>query len=83
MVAKYNQHMKIARYLDEHPEGITPMDAFSKLRITKLSTRIGEMIRDGYKVEKRMEYRFEPSAGGIINYMRYIKVVQNDAEQNS
>ena len=79
MVTKYNQHMKIARYLDEHPEGIKPMDAFTKIRITKLATRIGEMIKDGYKVEKRMEYKIDPSAGGVINYMRYIKVVEKDA----
>lgn len=79
MVTKYTQHAKIANYLDNHPEGITPMDAFSKLHITKLSTRIGEMIKGGYKVEKRMEYKLDPDAGGIINYMRYIKVVEKDA----
>lgn len=34
---------------------ITPMEAFSHLGITKLATRIGEMIRNGVKIIKTRE----------------------------
>lgn len=47
-----NQYELIDKYLEEHPVGITPMEAFINLGITKLSTRVGEMIRRGYKIEK-------------------------------
>lgn len=64
---------KIRAYLDTHPEGITPMEAFTELRITKLATRISEMIRDGYKVCKVMEQKINDN-GDIVRYMRYFKV---------
>lgn len=34
---------------------ITPMEAFNHLGITKLATRIGEMIRNGVKIIKTRE----------------------------
>lgn len=34
--------------------GITPMDAFRDLGITKLSTRIGEMKKQGVQIESKM-----------------------------
>lgn len=37
------QHERILRFLDENGS-ITPMEAFSELGITKLSTRIGEKV---------------------------------------
>ena len=72
MVTKYNQHMKISDYLDHHPEGITPYEAFVHLKITKLSTRIGEMERSGYPVRKLMEFKVRED-GTIERYMRYWK----------
>lgn len=33
---------------------ITPMEAFTELGITKLATRIGEMIRAGYAIKKEV-----------------------------
>lgn len=42
-----NQYELIFGYLEEH-ESITVMEACLYLGVTKLSTRIGEMIRNGY-----------------------------------
>lgn len=67
-----NQHAKIWRYIDSRPSGITPMDAFIDLNITKLATRIGEMIRLGYKIEKIPESRVN-ALGETVRYMRYRK----------
>ena len=67
-----NQHRRIWRYIDVHEEGITPMEAFSELFITKLSTRVGEMIRLGYPIEKVPESRVN-SLGETVHYMRYRK----------
>lgn len=65
------QHERILQYLDEFGS-ITPMEAFSYLGITKLSTRIGEMIRNGVKIEKTMEVR-KNRFGEKVSYMRYTK----------
>ena len=69
-----NQYTQIKDYLDQHPEGITPMDAWNHLYITKLSTRIGEMIRMGYKIEKFPESRVNEQ-GQTKRYTRYKKAV--------
>lgn len=45
------QHERIIDYMRVYG-GITPMEAFTCLGITKLSTRIGELIRDGVAIEK-------------------------------
>ena len=72
---KLTQQKKIMDYLDKHPEGITPYEAFVHLRITKLSTRIGEIIREGsYPIRKCMEYRIKDD-GTTEHYMRYWKAV--------
>lgn len=42
-----SQHDLIITYLKHH-KGITPMEAFHSLGITKLATRISEMKRQGY-----------------------------------
>ena len=64
-----NQHKAILDYLEAHGS-ITPMEAFSDLGITKLSTRISEMIRRGYKfrkvpVEGKIRY------GEPVRFMKY------------
>lgn len=69
-VRKVNQQMKIWDYLCKHPEGITPYEAFVHLKITKLSTRVGELIRSGYKIKKVMEYKITDD-GVTEHYMRY------------
>lgn len=45
------QHDRILQYIDRNGV-ITPMDAFMQLGITKLSTRVGELIRMGHKISK-------------------------------
>lgn len=47
------QHDRIIEYMVENGS-ITSMEAFSKLGITKLSTRISELIRRGVPIEKKM-----------------------------
>ena len=69
---KENQHKKIWNYLEDHPEGITPMDAFMNLHITKLSTRAGEMIALGYPIIKTPEV-YVNADGGHSRFMRYKK----------
>ena len=63
------QRAKIRAYLEEHGS-ITPMEAFSKLHITKLSTRIGEMnaLGAGIKIEYINDFNED---GNHIRYARY------------
>lgn len=65
------QHERILRYIDQHGS-ITPMEAFSELGITKLSTRGGEMIRNGEKITKHRETG-KNRYGEKVTYMRYTK----------
>jgi hypothetical protein len=67
-----SQSEKIKAYLKAHGS-ITPMEAFSELNITKLATRMSEMISEGYKVDKVMEQRVN-SDGDVVRYMRYYNV---------
>ena len=79
MVTKTNQRDDIKNYLDKHPEGITPYEAFLCLRITKLSTRVGEIIREGkYPIKKMMEYKIDET-GRLKHYMRYWKAGAKNA----
>ena len=64
-----NQHEQIADFIYKHGS-ITPMDAFRELGITKLATRISEMIRLGIPIAKIMIYD-ENRDGKPIKYMRY------------
>ena len=49
------QYDRIRQYMIDWGS-ITPMDAFRDLGITKLSTRIGEMIAAGEKIKKETEH---------------------------
>ena len=51
MDRKLTQHKMIIDYLSNH-DWITPMQAFSSLGITKLSTRICELERKGYRFKR-------------------------------
>lgn len=63
----------IMRYLENHPEGITLFEAFLILRCSKLSTRIGEIIRSGMmQIEKTPEIIHYPD-GRTKRFMRYRK----------
>lgn len=68
-----NQHKAIMEYMEAHGS-ITPMQAFSDLGITKLATRISELIRNGQRISK------VPTAGvnrygEPIRFMTYKKAV--------
>lgn len=63
------QAERIKQYLIDFGS-ITPMEAFSDLGITKLSTRIGEMERAGEKFERQME-KSKNRYGEPTHYMRY------------
>lgn len=71
---KYTQQKDIDKYLTKHPEGLTTIEAFEKLNITKLSTRISEMIKLGYKISKIPELRYDSKGRVIKRFMRYRKV---------
>ena len=66
------QCKEIMLYLEQHPEGITLYEAFLKLGCSKLSTRVGEIIRSGkMKIEKIPEIR--KLGGKTKRFMRYRK----------
>lgn len=65
--ARITQYDKIVDYLNSH-DTISPMAAFNSLWITKLSTRIGEMIKKGYVFKKTPIYE---CPGGRLLYMTY------------
>ena len=49
---------------------ITPMDAFNDLGITKLATRVSELISEGEKIYKKPE-NGKNRFGERTSYMRY------------
>ena len=64
------QHDRIKQYMKDFGS-ITPMQAFADLGITKLSTRIGEMIRwDNAPIEKTRVCSVN-RYGDPVSYMRY------------
>lgn len=63
------QHERIINYMEQYGS-ITPYDAFIDLGITKLSTRIGELKREGVKIEQRRE-KTENRFGEVCQYTRY------------
>ncbi len=69
MKKQETQADQIRRYVRQNGS-ITTMEAFFELGITKLATRISEMIRDGYTVKKtRVAYQL-PS-GKSVHIMKY------------
>ena len=66
---KTNQHDRIRNYIKDWGS-ITPFEAFRDLGITKLSTRIGEMIRNGEPIAKTMVSDTN-RYGEPVHYMRY------------
>lgn len=59
----------ISKYIDDFGS-ISPIEAFSDLGITKLATRISEMIRDGAKINKKVELT-TTRYGKKTHYTRY------------
>jgi hypothetical protein len=64
-----SQHERILKYITDYGS-ISPMEAFNDLGITKLSTRIGEMRRDGIDFHQEWEVR-KNRYGEKVRYMRY------------
>ena len=67
------QKDRIASYLNRYGS-ITPRIAFDELGITKLSTRIGEMERDGLIKVERVTEKSNNRFGEPCQYTRYYKV---------
>lgn len=63
------QQAKIYGYIQRFGS-ITPMEAFVDLGITKLATRISEMIRDGVGIDKELVNGFN-RFGDKVHFMRY------------
>ena len=68
-----NQHERIRKHIRDFGS-ITPMEAFQDLGITKLSTRMGEMIRNGEKYSKTMVSATN-RYGKKVHFMRYAEGV--------
>lgn len=66
-----NQRERILAYIDEFGS-ITPMEAFADLGITKLATRVSEIIRCGVPIHKEMETG-RNRYGDPVRYMRYLR----------
>lgn len=63
------QQKQIVDYVAEFGS-ITPFQAFADLGITKLSTRIGELTKQGYTFNKTWETN-KNRFGKTVRYMRY------------
>lgn len=68
-----NQHERILKYLDDFGS-ISTMEAFRDLGITKLSTRISEMIQRGERIDKRTEASVN-RYGEKVHFTRYRRAV--------
>ena len=69
MSKRATQCQKILRLMDEI-EWVTPMDAIVEIGCYKLSTRVGELIRAGFKIQKEMVYT-KNRWGEPTHYMKY------------
>lgn len=67
------QKERIAQYIEDYGS-ITPFQAFEDLGITKLATRVSEMIAAGAKIRK-VEQKATNRYGEPIKFMRYEKAV--------
>lgn len=67
------QKERIVQYLDDFGS-ITTMEAFSDLGITRLASRIHELVRNGMPIKKEM-VSSKNRYGEEVHYMRYSKAV--------
>lgn len=66
-ICKDTQHKQIIRYLQQTSGGLTTFEAFTKLHITKLPTRISELKDKGYEFTKI----WETNSDGTKRFYRY------------
>jgi hypothetical protein len=69
------QKKLIAQYMKDFGS-ITPWEAFQDLGVTKLATRISEMIADGEKIQKKLETG-KNRYGKPVHWMRYNLEAEN------
>lgn len=69
------QHERILKYLADFGS-ITPMQAFADLGITKLATRVSELIRAGEQIIK-IPVKAVNRYGEPVRYMKYEMAVRN------
>ena len=70
---KVTQRQMILKYIEDFGS-ITPMEAFTELGITKLATRVSEMIRDGQQIRKTL-METKNRYGEPVRFMKYEKAV--------
>lgn len=73
-MVKDTQHSRIIDYLKYH-RSITALEAINKLGITKLSTRISELKRNGYIFDQQM-IETKNRYGETVRVMQYELVGQ-------
>ena len=71
---KKPQRVRVYEYMKEH-NGITTMQAYGDLRITRLSARIYDLKNMGVKIEK--EHIVKKRDGERIEYDRYYLATDN------
>ena len=69
MAKRPTQKDRILDFIKKHGS-ITPMDAYGQLGITKLSTRVGEMRREGIEFKIIIEHGIN-QVGVPMHYARY------------
>ena len=67
--SKLNQRMKIIEYMKNN-NGITSLEAVENLRILRLASRIHELVKLGYDIDKETVYKHKED-GSVIHYTRY------------
>lgn len=72
-MGKVTQKDRIRKYIADYGS-ITPFQAFADLGVTKLSTRISEMIQEGEQI-KKIPMKSTNRYGETISFMRYEKAV--------
>ena len=72
------QRDRVINYIEQFGE-ITPIEAFRDLGITKLATRISEMIKDGIEIEKEF-VKSKNRFGETVYYMKYSFPKEGDKE---
>lgn len=75
MTGRMTQHDRIMDFLNRKTKDgkhyvLTPMKAFSKLNITKASTRVGELIAMGHQIYKIPVCKRKKD-GTVVRYMSY------------
>ena len=69
MAKKENQHKRIWNHMLKYGS-VSMIEGYEKLKITKVNTRVGEMIKLGYPIRKERQ-SYVDEDGNVIRYMRY------------